>query len=67
MSENAFVTWVQHTAPWEIEGELIRELRPPLNLAETHRIRFTENYRSLRRQAKARARSLDALLGGFSL
>jgi GIY-YIG catalytic domain len=34
MSENAFVTWVQHTAPWEIEGELIRELRPPLNLAE---------------------------------
>ena len=43
MSENAFVTWLAHPAPWEIEGELIRELRPPLNLAEnSHNSFYTE-------------------------
>ena len=34
MNENAFVCWLEHSAPWEIEGQLILELRPPLNLAE---------------------------------
>jgi hypothetical protein len=37
MGENAFVAWIEHPAPWEIEPALIRELRPPLNLADVVR------------------------------
>ena len=32
MAANAFVAWVEHPRPWEIEGEVIAALRPPLNL-----------------------------------
>ena len=55
MAENAFVTWLQHPAPWEIEGELIRELRPPLNLADNSHHSFHGQLSQLRRDAKARA------------
>jgi len=68
MNENAFVCWLEHPAPWEIEHQLILELRPPLNLAENRcRIRSTQSYPSFAWQAKARARSLDVLPNGFSL
>jgi hypothetical protein len=61
------VTWLEHPAPWEIEHQLILELRPPLNLAENRSHSFYSELSQLRRQAKARARSLDVLPNGFSL
>jgi hypothetical protein len=67
MAENAFVTWFEHPAPWEIEGELIRELRPPLNLAENSHHSFHAELSQLRRDAKARARSLEVVANGFKL
>lgn len=31
--EHLKLSWVEHDAPWSIEGEIIAALRPPLNLA----------------------------------
>ena len=67
MSENAFVYWFEHPAPWEVEGQLILDLHPPLSLAENSHHSFYTELSQLRRQAKARARSLDVLPNGFSL
>ena len=60
-----FVTWIEHPAPWEIEPELIRELRPPLNLRENSDHPFCEQLSRIRREAKARARSMEVLPDGF--
>jgi hypothetical protein len=67
MNENAFVCWLEHPAPWEIEPFLIRELRPPLNLAENSHHPFCEQLSQIRGQARARARSLGVLPNGFPL
>ena len=67
MSKNAFVCGVEHPAPSEIEGQLILELRPPLNLAENSHHSFYAELSQLGRQAKARARSLDVMPNGFLL
>jgi hypothetical protein len=67
MNENAFVCWLEHPAPWEIESQLIDELRPPLNLAENSHHAFHTRLSQIRKQAKARARSLDVLPNGFEL
>jgi hypothetical protein len=32
MAKNAFVTWMQHDQPWEVEDILIRDLDLPLNI-----------------------------------
>jgi hypothetical protein len=40
MSENAFVCWLEHSAPWEIEPALISEFRPLLNHAENSHYLF---------------------------
>ena len=66
MNENAFVCWLEHSAPWEIEGQLILELRPPLNLADNSHHSFYQHLSQIRKGAKARARSLDVLPNGLS-
>ena len=53
--------------PWEIESRLIRELRPPLNLADNSHDSFYQHFSQIRKGAKARARSLDVLSNGFAL
>jgi len=32
MAQNAFVCWLQHETPWELEGELLGSLSLPLNI-----------------------------------
>jgi len=32
MAQNAFVCWLQHETPWELEGELLGNLSLPLNI-----------------------------------
>jgi GIY-YIG catalytic domain-containing protein len=61
-----FVSWLEHPTPWEIKGQLILELRPPLNLAENSHHSFYPELSQLRRQVKARARSLSVMPNGFS-
>jgi hypothetical protein len=53
--------WLEHPAPWQIEKHLIAELRAPLNLAENSAHSFYAELSQVRKQAKARARSLDVL------
>jgi hypothetical protein len=67
MERNAFVCWLEHPTPWEIEPTLIRELRPPLNLAENSHHPFCERLSRIRSEARARARSMDVLPDGFKL
>ena len=50
MSENAFVRWLEHPAPREMERQLILELRPPLNLAENSSHSFYTELSRLRRK-----------------
>jgi len=40
MAENAFVSWVMRERPWDLEGDLIRELDLPLNLQGNRRNRI---------------------------
>jgi len=56
MADNAFVCWVEHPRPWQIESVLIRELRPPLNLADNAEHPFCSTLRGLRGAAKQTAR-----------
>ena len=55
MSRNAFVTLIEHSEPWGIEEELIRELALPLNLQGNDHP-FRSLLTELRTEAKARAR-----------
>jgi protein-tyrosine phosphatase len=55
IAANAFVCWVEHQAPWEVEAGIIGQLRPPLNLADSsHHFRAT--LREMRQEAKRNAR-----------
>ena len=62
MDENAFVCWMVHSSPWEIEQALISSTALPLNiLGNTHP--FTEELKTLRKQAIAQARALPVISG----
>ena len=56
MDDNAFVTWVVHPRPWELETEVIRKLSLPLNLDQNKGHPFYPVLSDARRQAKQNAR-----------
>jgi hypothetical protein len=56
MNQNAFVCWLEHLGPWEMETELSQ--KPPLETSRKARTtRSTENSRKRRRPAQ-RPRSI---------
>jgi hypothetical protein len=61
MGQNAFVCWTVHDLPWEVEEHLIRTVGLPLNLDQNRHHGFHATLTGLRREAKARARSLPVL------
>jgi hypothetical protein len=61
MHKNALVTWLSRDAPWQDEGGLIADLKPPLNLQGNRDHAFHKKLSELRANAKARARSLPIL------
>lgn len=61
MGENAFVSWLPHDEPWEVEDHLIASLDVPLNLQGNARNVFHTELTSQRAAAVARARSLPTL------
>jgi len=57
MDANAWVSWIVHPEPWQIEDLLIAALDVPLNLQGNARNRFHPEL-TRRAEAVARARSL---------
>jgi hypothetical protein len=61
MAENAFVTWVIHPRPWDLEIEAIRSLSLPLNLDKNKNHAFHLVLSNMRREAKQNARDKEVI------
>jgi hypothetical protein len=57
MSDNAFVVWMQHSTPWDIEEKIIQTISLPLNLQGNRHHPFHSHLSEIRRQAKQTARN----------
>jgi hypothetical protein len=55
MEKNAFVCWIEHPAPWELELELLKSLALPLNIKDNHHP-FSLELSKLRKEAGRLAR-----------
>jgi hypothetical protein len=58
MAANAFVCWVAHERPWELEHALLKTLDLPLNLQGNDHHPFRNYLRTARATARDRARAL---------
>ena len=56
MEENAFVAWVKHPAPWEVESEIFKDLSLPLNIQDNDCHPFAKQLSAMRSGAKRQAR-----------
>jgi hypothetical protein len=56
MEANAFVCWVQHSAPWELEDELFSSVSLPLNIKGNRDHPFANELSSLRKDAIRQAK-----------
>jgi hypothetical protein len=63
MAENAFVCWVAHQRPWELEDALLKTLDLPLNLQGNDQHPFRHHLRSIRAAARDRATALPVWPG----
>ena len=57
MAENAFVTWLEHPNPWEVEHGFLRSISCPLNIMGNSHHPFSTRLKELRRAAIVDARS----------
>jgi len=62
MERNAFVCWVKHPRPWEVEHRIIKRLRPALNIEENADRPFCASLSALRSEMKRKAR--ESTFGG---
>lgn len=58
MDKNAFVAWVEHPAPWEVEEDVFAEIPLPLNIQGNHHHHFSRTLKHLRIEANAQARDM---------
>jgi hypothetical protein len=56
LEENAFVCWVEHPKPWELEQELLTSLSLPLNIQDNKHHPFSAELSEMRKSAKRLAR-----------
>lgn len=56
MNTNALVCWVEHPRPWDVEGNVIAALHPPLNVEANAAHPFCATLSALRRTLKRAAR-----------
>jgi hypothetical protein len=56
MEENAFVVWIEHPAPWELEDELLGTLSLPLNIKGNKDHLFADTLSHLRKDAIRQAK-----------
>lgn len=61
MQRNAFVCWLEHPTPWDIEEQLIARYDIPLNLDQNRHNRFHPRLTAARRAAKQRAAELPVV------
>jgi len=61
MQENAFVSWLGHEEPWELESRLIAAVDLPLNLDGNARNQFHPELTGTRKQAVEAARLLPSV------
>ena len=57
MEENAFVCWVKHPAPWEVEKEIIENVSLPLNIRDNDHP-FAKQLSAMRSEAKRVAKEM---------
>lgn len=58
MEENAFVCWLEHSSPWEVENEILSYVSAPLNIQDNAHHPFSLELSKLRRLAKSEARKM---------
>ena len=58
MNDNAFVSWIVHPTPWELEDEMIQRLSLPLNIRGNENHPFVPLLKSLRSSAIKSAREM---------
>ncbi|GGG27093.1 hypothetical protein GCM10007304_46150 [Rhodococcoides trifolii] len=61
MAANAYVSWIEHESPWEVEDRLIEHLNVPLNLDGNKHNSFYPTLKTVRAAAVARANSIPVL------
>ncbi len=61
MEKNAFVCWLEHQSPWEIEKEYICKAKPPLNLVDNKDHSLFSELSELRMIMKRTARNLPII------
>ena len=55
MSLNAFVCWIEHSQPWEVEAQIFQSLSLPLNIQDNSHHPFSDKLKRLRSFAKQAA------------
>jgi len=58
MDQHAFVCWMQHPSPWDVEKELISDISLPLNIHGNELHPFITKLKALRKEAIRQAREL---------
>ena len=58
MDQNAFVCWMRHPSPWDVEKELISDISLPLNIRGNELHPFITQLKALRKGAIRQAREL---------
>ena len=61
LDDNARVSWVEHSAPWEVEAGVIERLSLPLNLADNSGHAFYPTLKRVRAAARVDARQLPVV------
>lgn len=61
MADNAYVSWVVRSCPWELEAYLITALNLPLNIEGNSHNQFQPVLKALRARCVAQARALPIL------
>lgn len=56
MRQHAFVSWMEHPSPWDLEEEAIRRFSLPFNIQHNQHHAFYPTLRQIRRSALAAAR-----------
>ena len=59
MDKNAFVFWVEHQSPWELEEELLNFFSLPLNIQGNRNHPFAKELNRIRKDAINTARELQ--------
>lgn len=55
MEKNAYIAWLEHGEPWEVEDLAIEKHTPPLNLRGNEKHPFYPTLSEIRRVAKEKA------------